>query len=72
MAENTEQILLRLPKTLDEQVTLIAAIVHESKASIVRQAVSQYIAARVADPEFRAAVRNHITDASLLIGETDA
>ncbi|MBS2962605.1 hypothetical protein KGA66_06070 [Actinocrinis puniceicyclus] len=72
MADDVHAMTLRLPRPLAEQLALVAQIDGLDVAAAVRQAVTDYIAARIADPGFRVAARNHITDVSLLIGELDA
>ena len=63
---------MRLPPRLAEQLALVAQIDRLDVVEVVRQAVADHIAARIADPAFRCEARNHITDVCLLIGETDA
>lgn len=72
MADDTRAMTLRLPKRLAEEMALVAQIDELDIVAVVRQALTDHIAARVADPEFKVKARNHITDVCLLIGEPHA
>lgn len=72
MSEPTKAMTLRLPKSLADQLTLVAQIDRLDVAEIVRQALAAHIEQRVADLTFRVDARNHITDICVLIGEPDA
>lgn len=72
MSEPTKAMTLRLPKSLADKLAIVAQIDELDVVEIVRQALRAHIEQRVADPQFRADVRNHITDIGTLIGEPDA
>lgn len=72
MGEPTRAMTLRLPLSLADQLALVAQIDRLDVVEVVRQAVADHVAARIADPGFRADARTHITDICLLIGEIDA
>lgn len=60
---------LRLDDDIADDLATVAAVDGKPMADVVRQAVSEHLAARRADPAFRAALRAHIGRVRRLLGD---
>lgn len=63
---------IRLDPGVAEDLSTVAAVDGQTVSDAVRQAVSDYVAARKADPRFRAALREHLTRMRRMLGDEAA
>jgi predicted transcriptional regulator len=60
---------VRLDSGVAEDLATVAAVDGSSVSDVIRHAVMDHVAARKADPQFQAALREHIGKARRLLGE---
>lgn len=60
---------IRLDADQADDLATVCAVDGKTAADVIRQAVADYVAARKADPRFRAALRDYIGRARRLLGD---
>lgn len=68
----THAMTIRLDADLADDLATVCAVDGKTAADVIRQAVADYVAARKADPRFRAALREHIARVRRLLGDEAA
>jgi predicted transcriptional regulator len=63
---------IRLDPDLADDLTTVAAVDGKPVVEVIRIAVAEHVAARQADPKFRAALREYIGRARRLLGDEAA
>jgi len=63
---------IRLDPGVAEDLSTVAAVDGQTVSDAVRQAVSDYVAARKADPRFRASLREHLARMRRMLGDEAA
>ena len=63
---------LRLEEDLAGDLATVAAVDGQPLSDTIRQAITDHVKARKADPVFRARLREHIGKARRLLGEDEA
>lgn len=60
---------IRLDAELADDLATVCAVDGKTAADVIRQAVTDYVTARKADPKFRAALREHIAKVQRMLGD---
>jgi len=63
---------IRLDPDLADDLATVCAVDGKTAADVIRSAVTEHVAARRADPRFRAALREYIGRARRLLGDDAA
>jgi predicted transcriptional regulator len=72
VAEPGRTMTIRLDGDLAEDLATVAAVDGRPLVEVIRSAIAEHVAARKADPRFRAALRDHLSRMRRMLGEDAA